>query len=168
MMIIEVVVVDEIMTRPVRAVGADWSLREAAQFLLRHDFTGAPVVNGQAKAVGVLTLKDIARYAEWHLAVEEWTEEMDREKDALRLRQRTSGRSDAPLQIDRLQRATVRQVMTPRITTVSRGTPLQQITSILLDGPVHRIFVADADGKLAGIITTKDIVKYLHGRLSIS
>lgn len=51
----------DIMSRTVLALESDWSLREASVFLEQCDHTGAPVVDGDGRLVGFLTLRDIMK-----------------------------------------------------------------------------------------------------------
>lgn len=157
--------VDHIMSAPVHSLGVETSLQEAARSLLEHGFSGAPVVDEEGKVAGVLTLKDIARYAEWHLDAEEASSEGALERDALRELDGKERGLRATMHVDRLEAATVRQVMTSTISSVRTGTPLGKATAILLKGPIHRLFVTNSKGKLVGLISTMDIVRLLHDRL---
>lgn len=157
--------VDDIMTSPVRSLMADWSLREAAQILLENQFSGAPVVDEESKVVGVLSLQDIARYAEWHLDAEEAAAGAEREREALRELDRRERGLRTSMHVDTLEDATVRQVMTSKVATVRAGTPLEKATSMLLKGPIHRLFVTNSKGKLVGLVSTMDIVRYIHKKI---
>lgn len=159
------VTVGDIMTAPVRSLNADGSLREAAQLLLENGFSGAPVVDHEEKVIGVLSLQDIARYAEWHLDAEEASAGIERERDELRELDRRERGLRSSMHVDRLEDATVRQVMTSRVASVRAGTSLAEATSLLLKGPVHRIFVTNSKGKLVGLVSTMDIVRHFHESL---
>jgi CBS domain-containing protein len=51
----------DLMTRQVVRLTEDMPLREAACLLLKNQISGAPVVNGQGKCVGVLSALDFVR-----------------------------------------------------------------------------------------------------------
>lgn len=157
--------VREIMTSPVYSLQSDASLREAARSLLEKGYSGAPVVDEQERAVGVLTLQDIARYAEWHLDVEQNAAEISAEKDMLRELDRQERGLKASMHIDRLEDATVRQVMTPKVATVSTETPIAEALTQLLGASIHRLFVTGAKGKVIGLVSTMDIVRAIHERI---
>ena len=158
--------VEEIMTSPVHTLASDWSLREAAQELLSRGYSGAPVLDEKGGVIGVLTLQDIARYAEWHLDVEAGAEELGAEKDLRRELDRKERGLGSSMHIDRLEDVTVRQVMTPAVSTISEGTPLAEATSRILGGSIHRLFVVNKRGKLVGLVSTVDVVRALHKQIT--
>src|SRR5262245_47502714 len=55
--------VEDLMSRDVVTVHNHRSLREAAQMLLRARVSGAPVVDGAGRCVGVLSTTDFVRLA---------------------------------------------------------------------------------------------------------
>ena len=157
--------VDDFMTSPVWTLRADLSLREAARTLLEQGFSGAPVVDEMEEVVGVLTLQDIARYAEWHLDAEEACSEAGGEREILRELDVKERGLRSTMHLDRLEEATVRQVMTSRVATVRTGASMVEAMSILLAGSIHRLFVTNSPGKLIGIITTMDFLRFFHESL---
>jgi CBS-domain-containing membrane protein len=71
----------------------------------------------------------------------------------------------ASMHIDRLEDASVRQVMTPKVATVSTGTTVAEAITRLLGASIHRLFVTGAKGKVIGLVSTMDIVRALHDRI---
>jgi CBS domain-containing protein len=53
----------DLMSRELTTVSAGMSLREAAVRLARAEVHGAPVVDGEGRCVGVLSVSDLARWA---------------------------------------------------------------------------------------------------------
>ncbi|GAB6908229.1 CBS domain containing membrane protein [Desulfosarcina cetonica] len=53
--------VSEIMTREVITVHQDWSIEEAADLMLHHKISGAPVIDDDGAIVGVITQSDMFR-----------------------------------------------------------------------------------------------------------
>ena len=53
------VLVRHVMTTPVVTVGADASFRDIVQTLLDHHVTGAPVVDGEQRMLGIVTQADL-------------------------------------------------------------------------------------------------------------
>lgn len=148
----------DIMTAPLFSLNADLSLKEAARFLLSHGFSGAPVIDDAGRPVGVLTLKDIARYAEWHMEADDSKEEQSEDIRQFRENEEELGKA---MNIDHLRNADVRQIMTPGIRKVRKDEPVRAVVDALLSGPYHRVFVADSHGALVGVISTIDILKHL-------
>ena len=56
--------VGEVMSPGVRTIPADMPAHEVAQRLLEHGFSGAPVVDDAGRAIGVVTLRDLATCVE--------------------------------------------------------------------------------------------------------
>ena len=52
----------ELMSHPVRRLTTHATVRDAAEFLLRHGISGAPAVDEHGQWQGVFTMNDIARY----------------------------------------------------------------------------------------------------------
>ena len=160
-MTLERLLAKDVMTKPVRSLDADSPLKEAARFLLGQHFSGAPVLDEAGRPIGVLSLRDIALYMEWHLEVEESEEEREnggrpRDEASYEGHERIPGRG---FHTDRLAHATVRQVMTEGLHTVEEGAPLRTVVGTLLEGPYHRVFVTDRGGVLVGVISTLDVVR---------
>jgi CBS-domain-containing membrane protein len=59
----------------------------------------------------------------------------------------------------------VSQVMTRDLMTVSQRTVLRHVIHCMVTAHVHRVFVLDSDDRLAGVITTMDILAALLSRV---
>jgi len=152
--------VRDVMTRPVLSLNGDATLKEASRFFLEHNFTGAPVVNESGKPIGVLTLKDLTRFFEHHLELEENEEAFSPEITRTR---RELGISDVYL--EKLHGLCVEQIMTPRVVWVRHDAELLGSIRYMLKEAVHRIFVADGQGTLVGVLSTSDVVRALITRV---
>lgn len=127
--------VEELMTRRVVSVGPDDPLSEVKRIL-----DGAPfhhlVVARHERVVGVLSDRDllaaISPYAD-HPA--------ETARDLATLNKR------------------VHQVMSRNPRTVRAETSLEEAVAVLLEGPGGCLPVVDADGRPAGIITWRDLLR---------
>lgn len=146
-----------VMSGPVESVRADWPLTEVVRFFLDRHYTGAPVVDEEGRAVGVITLKDIARYAEWHLEAEE-TQERLRDLAIAGAGVREPARED--MHIDRMSGAVARSVMTPAIEMVDPEAPLVEVLERMLERRIHRIFVG-RNGTPEAVISGMDVMRLL-------
>ncbi len=54
-------VASSLMTRDVRVIEQNWTLLEASMFLESGNLTGAPVVDGEGRLSGIITLRDIMK-----------------------------------------------------------------------------------------------------------
>jgi predicted transcriptional regulator len=57
----------------------------------------------------------------------------------------------------------VEEVMTPEILAVAPDDPIQQAINLMAFEGVHRLLVIDRDQRLAGIVTSMDILRELAG-----
>ena len=60
-----------------------------------------------------------------------------------------------------LFRSRVEDIMTPTVFTIPKELRMPAIIQQMLDLDVHQLYVVDKNGLLIGVITTKDIVRYL-------
>ena len=123
------------------AVTAQQSLAEALQLMHRHGLSALPVVDGNRKVVGVYSRSDITFL----------TKATDAE-DAVR-------NLDLPVQ-DILSQ-TRQDVTTPdALRTCSSTHTLQAIFESFAQLRFNRLYVVDAEERLMGIVSAKDLVSY--------
>lgn len=140
---------DQIMTSQVITIGADASIVEAIDKMLRHQVSGLPVVDTDGKLIGIISEGDFIRRTETGT-------------------QRKSGRwLDCLAGADRVAADFVRehgrkvgQIMTPDPVTVTEDTPLAQIVRIMESHNVKRLPVVRGD-RLVGIVTRADFLPAL-------
>lgn len=126
----------DVMTTNVLSLREHATIDEAVEFLARHGFSAAPVVDDAGRPVGVLTQTDVVLH------------------DAGNAAQRNSNRDG--------DRAQVRDVMTPALLAVSPADSALRVVSEMLAYKVHRLFVVDDDGVLVGVITALDLLRKIH------
>ncbi|HSR68603.1 MAG TPA: CBS domain-containing protein [Acidobacteriota bacterium] len=144
----------ELMNREVIKVRDDMTLQTAASILAGNAISGAPVVDGDGSAVGVISYSDIAAHAA------EGDESLSASADYLQGWEDKLNAEDLDsLQIDN-GGTLVRDVMTPTVYTVPHDTPVKYIARAMIAGRVHRLFVTKGDA-IAGIITTLDLLSIL-------
>lgn len=147
----------ELMTREVLTVRDNMTVSELASFLLRHEVTGAAVVNQAGRLTGVVSLVDIAGTASEESSVVRstarpsyfvrgWEEAFD-EDELLELDIEEEG----PL---------VRDIMNPATYTVEEETPVADVARMMLDGHIHRVLVTRGE-EIVGIVTTSDLLRLL-------
>jgi CBS domain-containing protein len=137
----------EIMTRKVVTLSPDQTLREAAEVLAKHRISGAPVVDADARVIGVLSEADL----------------IDPEKRRVKL-PRTSffGIMQLPESVlreafDEGATLTVRDLMTRKVVTLPDDATTAQVVDAMVGRRVNRIPIT-RDGRLAGIITREDVL----------
>ena len=152
----------DLMTPNVLSVRDDMSLGELAEFLTLHEISGAPVQDDSGTVIGVVSLSDIAR-----AAAEEPTLDRDQSSASYYVRGWEDRLDPADLDHFRIHEASVlvRDIMTPKVFSVTKDAPVADIAEILIDAHLHRLLVT-RDGKAVGIVTTTDLLGLLVDRES--
>lgn len=156
-----------VMSSPAVSIPRGLPVKQAVRILLEKRLSGAPVVDESGRGIGVLTLRDIARYAKWHLECEDAAEDerdlqIARELDRrVRLEPRQARRRG--MKVDRMDRASVEQIMTPRLAFVPEDAPIRDVIRTFGELGVHRVFVCGRDESLIGVVSTIDVVRHLAG-----
>ncbi|KKU72873.1 MAG: CBS domain containing protein [Parcubacteria group bacterium GW2011_GWA2_47_26] len=140
--------VKEVMKIKVVTLDPEMTCREAAEVLLQHKISGAPVVDTRGKLLGVISEKDLFRaiypnYREFHEGEGAY---LDFEK----LEQEAKGAGDKKIS----------EVMSSRLIVAAPDTPILQIGAQMIASGIHRVPVVD-NGKLVGMVSRRDI----YGRI---
>lgn len=134
----------EIMSRRPISIAPDTPLPAAMTLLERHRIKALPVVDADARVVGIVTRADLSKAAPYA------TPGFLRNLSA------------------RLPRSLVgpafvaRAVMSTRVHTVRTTTPIAELVPLFADHGHHHIPVVDADHQLAGIVTQADLIAGLY------
>ena len=147
---------EHLMTPNPVSLRKEAGVHEAIALLTDRNFDAAPVIDEKGRAVGVVTVTDIivhdreyARYLK--------TGDMTYREDARRL----EGHMPEDFSIEVVDRATVEDIMTPSIFSVTPETPASEVVRKMLDLNVHHLFVADSEGTLIGVISSCDVLRRL-------
>jgi CBS domain-containing protein len=141
----------EIMTPRVITVGADTTILEAANMMLRHHISGLPVVDTAGSLVGIVTEGDFIRRAETGTQ-----HKRGRWLTFLAGADRVAG------EFAHENGRKVGEIMTPNPLTVSEDTPLDQVVRIMESDNVKRLPVMRGD-RMVGIVTRSDFVAAVAG-----
>lgn len=146
----------DLMNPRVLTVSRELRVSELANFLVAHDISGAPVVDGSGKLVGVVSLNDIAEVLAdddeedgdrgTAFFASEWDEGLSREE-----------LEELPPDAGEL---TVDDIMTPEVFTVGEETTVSEIAGTMIASHVHRLLVTRED-RVVGIISTSDLLGLL-------
>jgi CBS-domain-containing membrane protein len=147
---------EEVMTANPLSLRDEATVGEAIAFLCAQGFSGAPVINAAGHPVGVVGRTELLRHAT-HDANERSLDEAGHDGASL-MSDGLAGRPrSAPM-----ERTTVREIMTPAIVAVPRGTSLAHVVEKMLARCVHRVFVIDKTGALVGVISSADVLRVLY------
>lgn len=136
---------EDLMSKPVEAIPAKMSLREAARLLSRSHISGAPIVDEQGRCIGVLSATDFVRATEREAPIE-----------------RSACQSVCSewqmVDVDVLPNEEVRAHMTTDPVTAHCGTRVTELARMLLDAHIHRVIIVDARHRPLGIVSSTDIL----------
>lgn len=129
--------ISAIMTTNVVTLNLTDSLETAERLFKKHKIRHIPVVNG-ATIKGMLSYTDLLRISF------------------------VDGLEDEGDNVDTViyDMFTIYQVMTKNLTTVSTEATIKDVAEILASNEFHALPVVN-EGKLVGIVTTTDLIKYL-------
>jgi CBS domain-containing protein len=131
----------DLMSAPVLTIPQDTPLQEAARLLSKSDISGAPVVDGEGRCLGVLSSHDFVIWAgeegEATNFIAPWGE---------------------MIAIDDAPDNEIRHYMTRQPVTVAPTAPVGELAQKMIDAHIHRILVVADDDRPCGIVTSTDIL----------
>lgn len=132
--------VQSIMTDQVISVTENTSLLEIQELFSIHHFHHIPVLDANGKVVGMISRLD------YHLVLDHFSIfKVDKAKQTN----------------DRFLGALIaKDVMAKKVATISPDSPVEEANRVFLENLLHALPVVDQDGKLTGIITTFDLLKF--------
>jgi predicted transcriptional regulator len=152
----------DIMSRDLLVAYEGWTIHRLAEFFIKHQISAAPVIASDHELVGIVSVSDVFRFNNMN----------DGEKGSI---MRNHYRDSCGQEInqedlrawvkDADKNCTVHQIMTSEIIAVDVSSPLSNVSSVLLDKHIHRVFVTE-NNKVMGVITTMDVLRSLHDKTS--
>jgi CBS-domain-containing membrane protein len=135
-LVLEPLCAADVMTPNPVSLRAEATVPEAIAWLTEKGFSAAPVIDESGRPIGVVSRADILIH--------------ERE----RLHSSLAWSDD---------RATVADIMTPAVFSVTPHTPVELVVEQLLTLNVHQLYVVDAHSYLIGVISAHDVLRHLHG-----
>jgi len=144
----------DIMTKSVTTVRTTTTIEDLARTLMEHKISGVPVVDDAGGLIGIVTENDlISRDKRLHIPT------VMRLFDSFIMLE-SPGRIEK--EIKRMTAITVNDIYTKEAITVTEGTPVQDIATIMSEKKVHLIPVVEGK-KILGIIGKIDLIKGITG-----
>jgi CBS domain-containing protein len=144
--------VQELMTKDVITVSRDTTIGELSGILIKNNITGAPVVDENGKLVGMVTDADIITenldpifpiYFDPLIMSYAYIDNFEKHqrdiKDYLSTR--------------------IEEIMTRRVKTIKKDTPVRDAVRVMVKDRVNRIPVVDDANKVIGILARADVLK---------
>ncbi len=129
--------IDQAMIRNVTTIGPEAGIGEAKEMMRRYRIHSLPVVSADRTLMGIVTDRDV-RSA--------WPSDLFSAEETLRQKERS----------DELK---IKDIMTPDPVTVSPANTLQDALLLMQKIHVGALPVVDRDGKVAGIISLRDLLR---------
>jgi CBS domain-containing protein len=123
--------VRDVMSSPAISLKADVPAKLAAALLVSHGYTAAPVVDDDGRVIGIASEADLVR---GRIVPEGWTVQQPPEP-------------------------TVGDVMSEAPVVAASGDDLAEVVATMLDRAIRSVPVADPSGRLAGVLTRRDVLR---------
>jgi CBS domain-containing protein len=150
------IVAADIMSKDVLCVDKSADLRDLAKLFLSRKITGAPVVDGRGDLCGVISQTDLLFY------------QLSRDDELVMpsgfySNVKVEGRAlTTGFQIEDVNTATVEEVMTPVVHSVTPQTGMDAVARLMTRRHIHRVIVREGR-KVVGIISALDILRVVGG-----
>ncbi len=148
--------VSAVMTTEVWAVRSEVSLEALTDLFLVRGLDGVPVVDAEGRPTGVVSQTDLVRE---RFVTGDTGEAMGPGRQASRGQYRVE--IGPGVHAETLPRSTVADAMTCAAFTVSENAPVAQAVMLMASRGVHRVPVVSDDGRVAGMITSIDVLRWL-------
>ena len=130
----------DVMSAPVQCLPADTATGAAAEFLVEHGFTAAPVIDDDGHLIGIVTEADLLAGS---IAAEH-------NRSGFRVAQRV-----VP--------STVAGVMTSPVQSMTPGADLADVADMMLEGRIRCLPIVDGDA-VVGVIIRRDLLRAAYRR----
>ncbi len=130
--------IGELVTTDVLCVHENQELSDVTALFRENEIHHVPVLKGK-KPVGIISTQDIFKL------IFDVDSTDDRMLDTL---------------LNHNYKIT--DVMTSKLVILDEGSTIKDVAKLLIDSSYHSVLVVDNKGDLTGIVTTTDLIKYLH------
>jgi len=133
--------IKEVTTKDVISVHENQNLSEVAQIFRESMIHHVPVVKG-TKVVGIISSQDLFKLI------------FNVDSTDVRM-------------LDTLLDHTykISDVMTSKLVILDESSTIKDVTKLLSDNSYHSVLVVNSKGDLTGIVTTTDLIRYLHDNI---
>ncbi|MBL7663321.1 CBS domain-containing protein [bacterium] len=144
----------DIMISPVLTVAESSSLAETWKLFSENKITGAGVIDEEGEFVGVISQTDILR--------ETAAESLEGFAHTLYYMELPYLEGNYwPSQTNTLEEITVGEVMNSEPVCADVSSTVPELATLMRNHKIHRVFITEK-GKLAGIVSTMDMIKILE------
>lgn len=148
----------DIMTKEVVCVRADVGLDVVRQLMVERGFGGVPVVDADGKPVGIVSRADVLRAER----------ETGEGEEGIRVTAQPKQRDDIGLgpgfHLYEPAKVTAGDVMSPLVLSLHESSNIGQASSLMAYEGVHRLPVISDDGRVVGILSSLDVLRWFGRR----
>ena len=144
--------VKDIMTTDVISVSPETEIVQAARILLEKRINGLPVLDTKGRVVGIICQSDLV-VQQKSVPIPSLFSLLDGFMPLTSLKR-------IEKEVEKIAALTVAQAMTPKPTTVTPETGIEEVASLMVDKGFHTLPVVQ-DGKLVGVVGKEDVLKTL-------
>lgn len=148
--------IKDIMTKQVRTVREDDTIEKCANLLITYSLSGLPVIDEKGKVKGIVTEGDLIRRAS-----------KIKGPAALEVLGGIFYLESPKKFMDEIKKSMAniaRDIMAEDVISVSPDKTIEDAATLLVQKNIKRLPVIDKEGNLVGIVSRKDIMKYLFDR----
>ncbi len=144
-----------IMTRQVVSVRHDASIESVTALFVERGLHGAPVVDDRGDLIGFISLADLVR--------DRYDNGDTQEQVPLRVHTRNGGSYELGdgFHAEGMAPVTVADLMMPFAISLDESTPITMAAALMATEHVHRVPVIARDGRVAGILSSLDVLRWL-------
>lgn len=151
--------VADIMKREVLSVRTTTTVGELAQFLSHHRISGVPVLDGEDKLVGVVSLSDVNAYA-----AHAWARIPPPDQRPAEAFYQNSALLTALESMD--AGVQVGKIMSPYVYFATSDSDLLELADLMIEQHIHRLLVLEED-QMVGIVTSLDVMQAMRKELAL-
>jgi CBS domain-containing protein len=149
--------ISEIMTKHVVCVRSDLDTRTLASLFLERGISGAPVVDDDARPIGIVSKTDLVRERYERADTGTATEGDTRESSTL---------EELGFHTEPTQETTVAEIMMPVAFCLPANESIARAAALMAFEGVHRVPVVGNRGQVVGLVSPLDVLRWLareHG-----
>lgn len=155
---------ESVMSRNVVTVREDLPIAGLIREIRARTFNGFPVVDGEERAVGLVSQGDVLRALAFAVGAEPPPQDGSlRRKASAQLLEMTAAAAGGA--VSELLARPVRDVMTREVASCRPETKLADVCRAMVARRIHRVVVLDRDRRVRGLICATDLVKRLGQQL---
>ena len=139
----------DIMTKAVKTVGPDMQIKDFAVFLVKENFSGAPVIDERGVFLGIATEEDLI-FQDKKVNLPTF---LNLFSNIIPL-----GINQTEEELRKISGTDVKDIMQAKPDTITKDSTVEEIATLMSENKTYYLPVLE-DGKVVGIVTKRDLIK---------